>query len=49
MKTLCKYKGSEIKKEFKAIKKIVEKPKFICMKCLRSANEKKALCGPKKL
>jgi len=46
MKTLCKLKKDELTDNFKQIVKIVIKPKFICEKCARVAQEKKYLCSP---
>ncbi len=49
MKTLCKLKKNELATDFKKIIEIVIKPKYICQKCARAANEKKYLCDPKKI
>ncbi|MDP2851716.1 MAG: hypothetical protein Q8O20_11665 [Sulfuricurvum sp.] len=49
MKELCKLKKNELEIHFKKIIKIVKKPKFICEKCARVANEKKYLCDPVKI
>lgn len=49
MKELCKLKKDELSKNIKKILKIVKKPKFICEKCARVANDKKYLCEPKKM
>jgi hypothetical protein len=46
MKELCKLKKDEYPKNIKKIIKIVKKPKFICEKCARVANDKKYLCDP---
>lgn len=46
MKELCKLRKSDFSKNLKKIVKIVKKPKFICDKCARVANEKHYLCSP---
>lgn len=46
MKELCKLKKNELALNFKKIVKIIKKPKFICEKCARVANDKKYLCEP---
>ena len=40
-KTLCRRK--------KALKKLVDEPRFFCKKCGRVANAKKYVCRPRKL
>jgi hypothetical protein len=49
MKALCKIRRNEYDKLLPKIRKLVVKPKFICVKCLRAASEKKLLCKPEKL
>ena len=47
---LCKVHEKDLKgKKLKAIKKLVEKPKFICLKCARVSSEKSNLCEPDKI
>ncbi|WP_156120141.1 hypothetical protein [Aeromonas finlandensis] len=48
-KTLCEWRRHEIPTDLKALRKIVRKPKFVCGKCARSANEKSYLCQPLRL
>ncbi|MNF09666.1 hypothetical protein D3C80_2103870 [compost metagenome] len=48
-KTLCEWRRNEIAFELKALRKIVKKPKFVCGKCARSANDKQYLCQPLRL
>ena len=45
-KTLCEWRRHEIPTDLKALRKIVCKPKFVCGKCARSANDKGYLCQP---
>ncbi|WP_438834609.1 hypothetical protein ACPDZI_00170 [Aeromonas oralensis] len=35
--------------DLKTLRKIVRKPKFVCGKCARSANDKSYLCQPLRL
>ncbi len=49
MKELCKLSKADIQSSFKKIVKITKKPKFICTKCARVADEKKYLCDPEKM
>ena len=48
-KTLCEWRRHEIPTDLKALRKIVRKPKFVCGKCARSANDKGYLCQPLRL
>ncbi|TNH72278.1 hypothetical protein CF141_14150 [Aeromonas hydrophila] len=48
-KTLCEWRRSEIPADLKTLRKIVRKPKFVCSKCARSANDKSYLCQPLRL
>jgi len=43
---ICKLNCRDFEKNPDAIFKIVNKPKFICSKCLRVAKNKKYLCKP---
>ena len=45
-KRLCKWKEDDIEKKFEAFISIVKRPKFLCKKCGRVANEKKWLHKP---
>ena len=48
-KTLCKWKKKDIEKGLDALILIVDKPRFICKDCARSANDKGFLCKATKL
>lgn len=48
-KTLCEWRRHEIPADLKALRKILRKPKFVCGKCARSANDKSYLCQPLRL
>ncbi|MBS4722609.1 hypothetical protein J4G62_20475 [Aeromonas caviae] len=48
-KTLCEWRRHEIPADLKTLRKIVHKPKFVCGKCARSANDKDYLCQPLRL
>ncbi|WP_421267060.1 hypothetical protein, partial [Aeromonas veronii] len=48
-KTLCEWRRHEIPADLKTLRKIVRKPKFVCGKCARSANDKDYLCQPLRL
>ncbi|MBN1517156.1 hypothetical protein JXA32_11395 [Candidatus Sumerlaeota bacterium] len=47
-KEICKWE-SFTKSNFKKLKEIVEKPKYICLKCGRVANDKSYLCKSKSI
>jgi hypothetical protein len=49
MKTLCDYSKKDIEKQHKRIAALIKDPKYICEKCARSANDKKALCKATKI
>ena len=48
-KKLCAYKEKEVEQNLADLSVIVEKSKFICKKCARTACEKKYLCKPVKI
>nr|WP_086939226.1 hypothetical protein [Thaumasiovibrio occultus] len=48
-KTLCKWRRAEISDDIKVLRKLVKKPKFVCEKCARVANDKAVLCSGAKL
>ncbi|MFM5034830.1 MULTISPECIES: hypothetical protein [Aeromonas] len=48
-KTLCEWRRHEIPSDLKTLRKILRKPKFVCGKCARSANDKDYLCQPLRL
>jgi hypothetical protein len=48
-KALCKWKKKEIEKGLHELAHIVDKPRFMCKDCARSAHDKGFLCKPVKL
>lgn len=49
-KKLCKLvSDGMLKDDLKAYKKLVNKPKYVCKKCGRVANDEDSLCKPKKM
>jgi len=48
-KSLCKWKKKDIKEGVHELAHIVDKPRFICKDCARSAHDKGFLCKPTKL
>ena len=49
MECLCDLNKKEVEKNIEKIMAIVNKPKFVCQKCARAANEKKFVCKPVKI
>ncbi len=45
-KVLCEWKRAQYRDEFKLLRAIVVKPKYVCLKCGRVADKKKWLCEP---
>ncbi|MBA6251206.1 MAG: hypothetical protein ACI9O3_000710 [Colwellia sp.] len=43
-KALCKWKKKDIEKSLHELAHIVDKPRFICKDCARSAHDKNFLC-----
>jgi hypothetical protein len=39
----------EIEKDIRQIMTVVNKPKYICVKCARASNEKRLVCKPVKI
>ncbi len=48
-KTLCDWSRKDIAKRADLLAGILADPSFVCAKCARCANSKKALCSPRKL
>lgn len=48
-KTVCKWDKDEIKDDLDKLKKIVTPPKYICLKCGRTAKDEDYLCKPAEL
>jgi hypothetical protein len=44
--SICKWHKKDIEKNLQALIKLVNKPRFVCGNCGRSANSKKNLCKP---
>ena len=49
MKSLCDLTKKEIEIDIENIKAMVNKPKYICIKCARAVNEKSFACKPVKI
>ncbi len=49
LKTFCKWTPKQIQKNFDLLTELLEEPRYVCKKCARSSNNKKALCKPAKL
>lgn len=43
-KTFCKWKDKDIEKRLDLLTRLVDDPQYVCTKCARVANTKKALC-----
>jgi len=48
-KTFCKWSSKDIEKRVDLLIDLVEDPKYVCRKCARVSNNKKAVCKPAKL
>lgn len=48
-KSLCKWKKKDIEKNLSELTHIVNKPRFVCKDCARSAHDKGHLCKAIKL
>lgn len=49
VKVLCKWKRNEYSEQKKLLRRIVAKPRYICLRCGRVADKKKWLCEPEAL
>ncbi|MFO7654319.1 MAG: hypothetical protein R6X25_10920 [Candidatus Krumholzibacteriia bacterium] len=45
-KELCNWKPARIEKDLDKVRKIVARPRFVCLKCARAAADRKHLCKP---
>jgi rubrerythrin len=48
-KRLCKWKKSDYKDRLDELRQLVNDAKYVCKRCGRAANDKKALCDPAKI
>jgi len=48
-KHLCEWKKDSIAEVLDTYRKLVKKPKYVCMKCGRVSNKKKILCRSRPL
>ncbi len=46
LKTFCKWTPKQIQKNFDLVSQLLEDPRYVCKKCARASNNKKALCKP---
>jgi hypothetical protein len=46
MTCLCDLDKKDIEKKLEKIKRMVNKPRYICRKCARAANEEDFVCKP---
>ncbi len=49
MKTICDFDSDDITKNIDKIMKLVDKPKYVCNKCARAANDEDRVCKPVKI
>ncbi|MGJ8656226.1 MAG: hypothetical protein ACSHX6_07235 [Akkermansiaceae bacterium] len=49
LKTFCKWSPKQIQKNFDLLTELVTDPSFVCKKCARVSNNKRALCKPAQL
>jgi hypothetical protein len=49
MKSLCECSKKEVEKRLAEIMRLVDRPRYICCKCARAANDKELLCKPRKI
>jgi hypothetical protein len=43
---ICKWKKNQYKEDLDKLRKLVQKPKYVCIGCGRAAKDKKLLCKP---
>jgi len=48
-KALCNWKKSVVQKSTSQLADLLTEPSHFCIKCLRSASKKEALCKPQKI
>jgi hypothetical protein len=49
LKTFCKWTPKQIQKNIDLLTELLEDPCYVCKKCARSSNNKRALCKPTRL
>ena len=49
VKAFCKWKDKDIARGMNLIVKLTDQPTYVCKKCARVANTKKAICKPASL
>ncbi len=49
IKTLCRVREAELDALKPKLRKLLNKPKYMCRKCLRVSKKKGVLCKPEKL
>ena len=48
-KTFCKWSSKDIEKRIDLLASLTESPEYVCKKCARVSNNKKAICKPVRL